>query len=244
MKLISKAAQATATPRSSPFGTPTRRSAIGHRRVHSSLESKVVHAAASTKIPALSGPPLALVPGNFDSPLVLTISPEMAMLAAQRRITGIAQHHAQDGDLYEASFNYDAAAVNALAPDSVWGSSETDSSGEGKDDAQDRDNPANDRKGARVAEKQNAQTIVRGAAMKTRHLTDLGRFTQGRLAELLAWVWFDRIMLFMIFASCVFLALDAPDLDPQSPMQSAQVGNAIVAPTPPLHPIPWVRCGP
>lgn len=71
-------------------------------------------------------------------------------------------------------------------------------------------------------------TAMANTAAKTLHLKDLGRFIRTRLAKLLAWVWFDRIMLFMIFASCIFLALDVPNLDPQSRMGVAQVGGSAV----------------
>jgi alpha-tubulin suppressor-like RCC1 family protein len=60
-----------------------------------------------------------------------------------------------------------------------------------------------------------AQQVARnGKHSKAQVIADLPAFIKSKVRQLLVWPVFDKLVLVVIFASCVILALDAPDVDP------------------------------
>jgi hypothetical protein len=168
--------------------------------------------------------------GVIDAPLVLVAPPSAAVASPNRQIRAVSKLD-ETALIFEGEVGEEDAGRQLKG----WMSSDSNDEAEGrkggpsasKNNGGDVGTPAApgaSTEGQRGSDySAQVAAVAQGTAEKTRHLTDLGRFLKGRLAALLRWVWFDRIMLFMIFASCIFLALDSPDLDPDSQLGRAEV---------------------
>jgi hypothetical protein len=179
---------------------------------------------------------------SLDAPLVLVVphaKASQAPLSQSRRPSSVHIGGAELDDaavVFEGGRTQERSSVWASASDSDEVSSDASDSEKNQAENAGRSNRAN---GAKTLPPGTATlpaaAATWGLSLKTQHLTNIGRFIKGRLAILLKWIWFDRIMLCMIFASCVFLALDAPDLDPDSQLGQAQVRCVTSSPTRECH---------